>query len=178
MIEMLVKGLAVDAESRQPVVILTDSEEKHFLPIWIGFPEADAILLSLEKIPVPRPLTHDLLKTLIETFKLKLERVVVADLQNEVFYAHLVFSGGKDQPRIEIDCRPSDAIALALRLEAPLFVSEAVMSKASILDKTKYEKEMSDFKKFLDQVKPSDFSNYDDVHKSWPPNQEDKESEE
>jgi bifunctional DNase/RNase len=178
MIEMVVKGLAVEAESRQPVVILTDREEKHFLPIWIGFSEADSILLALEKIAVPRPGTHDLLKTVLDTASLQLERVAVVELQDKVFYARLIFAEGQDKPGAEIDCRPSDAIALALRAGAPIFVSESVMAQASILDKGKYEKEMADFRKFLDQVKPSDFSKYDDVHKPWHPPEEPGEGKE
>ena len=172
MIEMLVKGLAVDQESRQPVVILTDREEKHFLPIWIGFSEADAILLALEKIAVPRPGTHDLLKSIIDQMPLKLERVIVTRMEEKVFYAMLVFTDGGEKPPVEVDCRPSDAVALALRAGVPVFVSEAVMAEAAILDKGKYEKEMSEFRKFLDKVKPSDFTEYDDVHKPWQPPEE------
>jgi bifunctional DNase/RNase len=168
MIEMQVKGLAVDASNRQPVIILTDSEEKHFLPIWIGFPEADAILLALEKIPVPRPGTHDLLKSVLDQAGLKLERVAVSRMEDKIFYAVLIVQAGEDK-QFEVDCRPSDAIALALRAGVPVFVSESVMSQASILDKTKYEKEMEDFRKFLDQVKPSDFSKYDERPPGWQP---------
>jgi len=160
-IEMLVKGLAVDSTSRQPVVILTDEQEKRFLPIWIGFSEADAILLALEKIPVPRPGTHDLLKSIIEAFGLVLERVLVHDIQESTFFAHLYLlppGGGEAQV---IDARPSDSIALALRLGAPIFVSETVMGQAAIMDRDKYEQEMEDFKRFLDQVTPSDFIKYD-----------------
>ncbi len=158
---MLVKGLAVDSNSRQPVVILTDAQEKRFLPIWIGFAEADAILLALEKIPVPRPGTHDLLKSIIEAFGLALERVVVHDIQESTFFAHLHLLPPGGGTAIELDARPSDGIALALRLGAPIFVSETVMGQAAIMDRSKYEQEMEDFKRFLDQVTPSDFIKYD-----------------
>ena len=161
MIEMLVKGLAVDSTSRQPVVILTDAQEKRFLPIWIGFAEADAILLALEKIPVPRPGTHDLMKSVIEASGLVLERVLVHDIQDSTFFAqlHLLPPGGGEA--LVIDARPSDSIALALRLGSRIFVSEAVMGQAAIMDRSKYEQEMEDFKRFLDQVTPSDFIKYD-----------------
>jgi bifunctional DNase/RNase len=158
---MLVKGLAIDSNSRQPVVILTDAQEKRFLPIWIGSAEADAILLALEKIPVPRPGTHDLLKSVIEAFGLVLERVVVHDIQESTFFAHLRFLPPAGGEAIEIDARPSDSIALALRLGAPIFVSETVMGQAAIMDRGKYEQEMEEFKRFLDQVTPSDFIKYD-----------------
>jgi len=158
---MVVKGLAVDSNSRQPVVILTDPQEKRFLPIWIGFSEADAILLALEKIPVPRPGTHDLIKSLVELCGLTLDKVVVHDIRDNTFYANLYLSRSGQAEVVEVDSRPSDGIALALRLGAPIFVSETVMGQAAIMDRTKYEAEMEEFKKFLDQVTPSDFIRYD-----------------
>ncbi len=183
MIEIMVKGLAVDAQSKQPVVILTDPEEKRFLPIWIGISEADAILLALEKIPVPRPGTHDLLKSLLEALKGKLERVVIHSINENTFYAHLVVQAA-GQPDQEVDSRPSDAIALALRAGAPIFVSEAVMSQAAILDKGKAEKDIEDFKEFIEKVKPSDFVKYDNTHqpgsdlgRSWKPDKPEDDEE-
>lgn len=157
---MVVKGLAVDSTSRQPVVILTDPQEKRFLPIWIGFSEADAILLALEKIPVPRPGTHDLLKTVIETFGGVLDRVIIHDIKENTFFANLLFVVG--DKTMEIDARPSDGIALALRLGTPIFVTETVMGQAAIMDRGKYEQEMEEFKRFIEQVTPSDFIRYDE----------------
>lgn len=158
MIEMKVNGLAIDSASKMPVVILTDKEEKRFLPIWIGVYEADAILVALESIEVPRPMTHDLIKTMLETLEIEVDRVAIHDIKNNTFFAkiHLI----KDGKQFEIDSRPSDAIALALRLEADIFVSEQVIMEATIMDKDKYEKEMKEFKEFLKDIKPSDFSNY------------------
>jgi bifunctional DNase/RNase len=158
MIEMKVNGLAIDSASKMPVVILTDKEEKRFLPIWIGVYEADAILVALESIDVPRPMTHDLIKTMLETLGIEVDRIAIHDIKNNTFFAkiHLI----KDGKQFEIDSRPSDAIALALRMDSDIFVSEQVIMEATIMDKEKYEKEMKEFKEFLKDIKPSDFSNY------------------
>jgi bifunctional DNase/RNase len=167
MVEMRVRGLANDAQSKQPVVILTDLSETRFLPIWIGVYEADAILLALEKIQVPRPMSYDLMKAAIEALKGKLERVVIHTLDDKTstYYAKLVLvlEGGKEP--VDVDARPSDAIALALRCEAPIFISEAILSQPNVVkDKEKVNKEIDEFKKFLQDVKPSDFERYDRSH--------------
>lgn len=156
MIEMRVKGLAVDANSKIPVLILTDAEEKRYLPIWIGIYEADAILIALEKINVPRPMTHDLLKSMLETLGVHIERILIHNIQNNTFYARITLM--RDKEEWEIDARPSDAIALALRAECPVYVSEKVIVEASITDKSKYEKEKIEFKKFFQDLKPADFN--------------------
>lgn len=164
MVEMRVRGLAVDAGSRQPVVILADATETRFLPIWIGVFEADAILLALEEIKVPRPATHDLMRSIVEQLGAELIKVVIHNLDevSSTYYANLVLMhGGRE---IEVDARPSDSIALALRLVAPIFVSEEILNKSSIKDKAKITKEMEDFKKFLKDVKPEDFERYDRSH--------------
>ena len=155
---MKVNGLAIDSASKMPVVILTDQEEKRFLPIWIGVYEADAILVALEDIKVPRPMTHDLVRNMLETLQVIVDRVVIHDIKNNTFFAkiHLM----KDGKEFEIDSRPSDAIALALRVGGSIFVSENVIMEATIMDKDKCEKEMKEFKDFLKDVKPSDFSNF------------------
>jgi uncharacterized protein len=158
MIEMKVNGLAVDSTSKMPVVILTDEAEKRFLPIWIGIYEADAILVSMEDIKVPRPMTHDLMKLMLAELAVEVDRIIIHDIKSNTFFAKIVLmQGGKTH---EVDSRPSDAIALALRTEAPIFVSENVILEATIMDKEKYEKEMSEFKEFLKDIKPSDFGNY------------------
>ena len=156
MVEMKVKGLAVDANSKIPVVILTDPEEKRYLPIWIGIYEADAILIALEKINVPRPMTHDLMKTILETVNIRIDRILIHNIQNNTFYARVTLL--RDEDKWEIDARPSDAIAIGLRAECPIFVSEKVIIEASITDKTKYEKEKIEFKKFFQDLKPADFN--------------------
>ncbi len=158
MIEMKINGLAVDNSSKMPVVILTDLEEKRFLPIWIGVYEADAILMAMEAISVPRPMTHDLIKGIMDAVEISVDRIVIHDIKNNTFFAkiHMI----KDGKEYEIDSRPSDAIALALRVEAPIFVSETVIMEATIMDKDKYRKEMDEFKEFLKDINPSDFINY------------------
>jgi bifunctional DNase/RNase len=162
MIEMKVRGLAVDAGSRQPVVILMDPSETRFLPIWIGVFEADAILLALEEIKVPRPATHDLMRNLVRSLDADLTRVNIHSLEDKTstYFASLVLRkpGGLE---IEVDARPSDSIALALRCGAPLFVAEDVLARSSVEDKAKISREMEDFKKFLAEVKPEDFARYD-----------------
>jgi bifunctional DNase/RNase len=155
MIEMKVNGLAIDSTSRMPVVILTDEEEKRFLPIWIGVYEADAILVALENIDVPRPMTHDLLKAILETVGIEVDRVVINDIKENTFYAKVHLLDGETE--YEVDSRPSDAIAIALRAQAPIYVAENVIMEATIMDKQKYEKEMQEFKDFLKDIKPSDF---------------------
>lgn len=165
MVEMRVRGLAVDAGSRQPVVILMDGTETRFLPIWIGVFEADAILLALEEIKVPRPATHDLMKSLVEQLGARLDRVVIhaLDEKTSTYFANLVLQR-PGQADLEVDARPSDSVALALRLGAPIFVSEEVLAKSSVQDKAKINKEMEDFRKFLSEVKPEDFASYDRKH--------------
>lgn len=166
MVEMKVRGLAVDAGSRQPVVILMDPTETRFLPIWIGVFEADSILLALEEIKVPRPATHDLMKSLVQTLDASVARVVIHSLEDKTstYFAHLVLQKGALPAEIEVDARPSDAIALALRLGAPIFVAEDVLNRSSVQDKAKISREMDDFKKFLAGVKPEDFAQYDREH--------------
>lgn len=163
MVEMKVRGLAVDAGSRQPVVILMDPTETRFLPIWIGVFEADSILLALEEIKVPRPATHDLMKSLVTTLDARLDRVVIHSLEDKssTYFANLILLKGSLPGEIEVDARPSDAIALALRLGSPIFVAEDVLARSSVQDKAKISREMEDFKKFLAEVKPEDFAKYD-----------------
>ena len=159
MVEMKVKGVAIDAtKNNTPVVILTDLEEKRMLPIWVGLYEANAILMELENIPVPRPMTHDLIKNVFETLGAKVTRVGVTKLQEGTFFAQISLET-KDA-KYEVDARPSDAVALALRVKAPIFVSENVVMEATIPDEAKINKEHDDLKKWLENLKPSDFGKY------------------
>ncbi len=171
MVEMKVRGLAVDANSRSPVVILTDMGETRFLPIWIGVFEAEAILLALEKIQVPRPTSHDLMKNLVEILGGTLEKVVVHNLDEKTstYYAKLIIRVEGKADTIEVDARPSDSVALALRLGAPVFVTEDILSQPSVVkDKAKVEREIEDFKKFIQEVKPSDFEKWEREHPHTP----------
>jgi len=158
MIEMKVRGIAVDPNLKTPAVILTDDDEKRYLPIWIGVAEATAIFIQLNDQSLPRPMTHDLLKSVIETLGAKVVKVLVNDINQNTFFARIFLEQGEGGEKIEIDARPSDAIALALRTRSPIFVAEKVVVNATIVDKEKYKEEMSEFKKFLENLSPTDFN--------------------
>ncbi len=157
MIEMKVRGIAVDPTLKTPAVILTDEDEKRYLPIWIGVAEATAIFIQLNDQALPRPMTHDLLKNVIEVLGVKLQKVVINDIDQSTFFARLFLDQGGTKGVVEVDSRPSDAIALALRAGAPILVAEKVVIKATIADKDKYKQEINEFKKFLEDLSPSDF---------------------
>lgn len=157
-LEMKVKGLTLDPLTNMPIVILRDLEDKRALPIWVGLFEANAIALELEKISTPRPMTHDLMKDIIDGLNATVNKVVVNDLKNNTFYAiiQLTANGSK----IVIDSRPSDAIALALRVGAPIFVSREVIEKAKSIDMTQESEDSEKLKEWLENLKPEDFSKY------------------
>ena len=134
MIEVKIDSIRVSLMSQHRVVVLKEIDSDRYLPIWIGPFEADAITLQLQGVQVARPLTHDLLKSVIEQMGAKISHIVVTELKNDTFYAHIVMD--VDGKSIEIDSRPSDAIALAVRVSAPLFVAEQVMVDASIVPET------------------------------------------
>jgi bifunctional DNase/RNase len=131
MIEMVIDSIRVSLMNYQRVVILKEKMADRYLPIWIGPAEADAIAVKLQKVTVPRPLTHDLLNSVIDTLGASIDSIIVNDLKNDTFFAkiNLVLDGG----RMEVDSRPSDALALAVRVEAPIYVDESVLDKAGIL---------------------------------------------
>lgn len=134
MIEMNIDSIRVSLTNYQRVVILREKSTDRYLPIWIGPAEADAIAVKLQEIAVPRPLTHDLLRTVIETLGASLNYILVNELRNDTFFAKLFLKS--DGQNWEVDCRPSDALALAVRAKVPIFVEEAVLEKAGIyLDK-------------------------------------------
>jgi uncharacterized protein len=127
-IEMTIKGLMIDPITNMPIVVLRDDEGQRILPIWVGVFEANAIALQIENVQTPRPMTHDLLKNVLEDLNARVERVVVCDLKDNTFYATIhIHSGGDSR---SIDARPSDAIALALRAQAPIYVEESVIDGA------------------------------------------------
>jgi bifunctional DNase/RNase len=162
-IEMKVSGLTMDPITNTPIVILKDLEEKKAIPIWIGIFEASAIATEIEKIAFSRPMTHDLLNEVVKVLKSEVTRVEIHDLRNNTFFANLHLScEGKN---IVVDARPSDAIAIALRAGAPIFVDDKVIeksrnvdfgSKMSDLDKLKKEK----LSEFLENLSPEDFGKY------------------
>ena len=163
-LEMKVKNLVLDPLSNMPMIVLKDEEDKRSLPIWVGLPEANAIATELEKIPVPRPMTHDLIKSLLETVGARVIKVEVNDLRQNTFFAQIHLAvGGRE---LLVDSRPSDAIALALRVEAPIFVAEEVLSRAESVEvKVGREPEAggpktddpAQIKKWLESLKPGDF---------------------
>lgn len=154
--KMKVDKLGIDLITRDPVVILKDVESQRYLPILIGPFEATAIALALEGTPVPRPLSHDLMKTIIDALHAKVLRVVIADIQDNTFYAKIILEVNTNT--IEIDARPSDSIALALRTNAPIYVSEKIILEESIVDKEAEDKDYKKFKKYLSGLRPSDFA--------------------
>ncbi len=160
-VEMKVRGLALDPLSNMPIIILRDEEDKRSLPIWVGIFEANAIALELEKIATPRPMTHDLIKNIIETIDARLIKVVVTDLRDNVFYAVLHLQVGETEHTV--DSRPSDAIALALRMTAPIYVDEEVVRRAKTLDVATKDAEPikaedpERLKEWLENIKPEDF---------------------
>jgi uncharacterized protein len=150
-VEMKVRGLALDPLSNLPIIILRDDEEKRSLPIWIGIYEANAIALELEKIETPRPMTHDLIKNILETIEARVTKVVVTDLKENTFYAVMHLQVGTTE--YTVDSRPSDAIALALRVGAPIYVDEEVVHKAKSLDPDR-------LREWLQNIKPEDFEKF------------------
>ncbi len=153
--QMKVDKLGIDLLTHDPVVILKDLEGKRYLPILIGPFEATAIALALEGTAVPRPLSHDLMRALLESQHAKLEQIVIHDIKDSTFFAKLIVrSNGEVQ---EIDARPSDGIALALRMQAPIFVTDKIALEESVPDKKTEVQDTQKFKKFIDELKPSDF---------------------
>jgi bifunctional DNase/RNase len=157
--EMVIYGVSFDIVGKQPIVLLKTADGNRFLPIWIGHPEAAAILMKLQGATTPRPMTHDLLFEMLGELDVACSRVAVTELRENTFYATITLSiAGRD---VEIDSRPSDALALAVRAGAPIFAAEDVIAESAI----EFEHEVEDqedvvnkFKEFLDEVTPEDFA--------------------
>lgn len=155
---MRIKGLVVDPISKMPIVVLEDPRSEQILPIWIGVFEANAIALTIENIPSPRPMTHDLLKAFLERLDIAIEKIVVNDVRNNTFYA-LIHCRHDDRPMI-IDSRPSDAIALALRMSSPIFVDDEVVRKAQGLRLDESLEGSERLRSWLEGLQPDDFGKY------------------
>lgn len=153
MVHMKVRGVALD-QQMNPVVLLVDQAETMALPIWIGQAEATAIAMELQSVKPPRPMTHDLLRSVLASLSVGVLRVVVTEVKDQTYFAEIHLS--KNGTPMVVDSRPSDAIALALRSEAPIFVADSVAEQAIQLKKP-LDQEMDEFRKFLESVKPSDF---------------------
>jgi len=158
MVKMEIKGLLMDPVSNMPVVVLRDSTNGVFLPIWVGIFEANAIALQMEKISTPRPMTHDLLKNLLSELDATVERIVINDLRDNTFFARIHLLRG--ETRWDVDSRPSDAIALALRVDAEIFVEEEVLEKSKTLRPDGDETDPERLKKWLEEVNPEDLGKY------------------
>ena len=157
MIEMKVMGIAIDTRTGAPIVILNDLEGRRALPIWIGTSEASSIIRQIENIEVTRPMTHDLIINIIEDTGYSLDSVEIHDVSENTYFANLLLTDA-DENELIIDSRPSDAIALALRVDAPIYVSPNVMDSATIsTDKVRDEKESEDFHNFIESINASDF---------------------
>ena len=162
-IEMKVDGLVFDPITNAPIIILKDLEGEKSLPIWVGFPEATAIALEIEEVSTPRPMTHDLIKNFLVGLDATVEHVTVNDLNNNTFFAVIsVISNGNIH---EVDSRPSDAIAVALRMGCPIYVLGHVLESAKTLQIDRRAEESSeeekDFRNWLSNIKPSDFGKMD-----------------
>jgi bifunctional DNase/RNase len=160
LVAMSIKGLMLDPVSNSPIVVLKDDEEKFFLPIWVGIFEANAIALQLENITTPRPMTHDLLRNMIAELNARVLRIVINDLRDSTFFAQIRLAIGADSDRtLEVDARPSDAIALALRTEAPIFVAQSVLDQAQTITPEGEDSEEKT-KKWFENLSPEDLGKY------------------
>lgn len=156
-IEMTIKGLMVDPITNMPIIILRDKEGQKVLPIWVGVFEANAIALQIENVATPRPMTHDLLKNVIQDLEAHVTKVVVSDLKENTFYALIYLQ--RNGQTVTIDARPSDAIALALRTHVPIFVEEMVIDNAKTIE-TPEKADSERLQKWLEGLDPEDMGKY------------------
>ena len=160
--EMHIYGVSFDLVGKQPIVLLKTAEGNKFLPIWIGHPEAAAILMKLQSATTPRPMTHDLVTDMLEQLGAQVVRITVTELRENTFFAQITVQ--QDGSEVDIDSRPSDAIALAIRADAPIYAADDVIEESAIefegdeINQEDLEKEVSKFKQFLDHVTPDEFA--------------------
>ena len=157
-IEMTIKGLMIDPITNMPIIILRDQEGQRVLPIWVGVFEANAIALQIENVQTPRPMTHDLLKNVIDDLRGQVDRIVVSELKENTFYARIhMTSEGR---ALEVDARPSDAIALALRTHSPIFVEETVIQSARSVESSKENMDLGRLQKWLEGLSDDELGKY------------------
>lgn len=156
MSEMRVVGVRVELPANQPILLLRETEGERYLPIWIGSVEATAIALEQQGVRPARPLTHDLLKEVVEALGRELQQVVITDLREGTFFAELVFDGN-----VRVSARPSDSVALALRVGVPIHAVDSVLEEAGLIIPDEQEDEVEKFREFLDSVSPEDFRGAD-----------------
>ena len=164
--EMVIYGVSFDLVGKQPIVLLKTADGNRYLPIWIGQPEAAAILMRLQGASTPRPMTHDLVTELLEQLDAQVVRITVTELRDNTFYASITVQ--QNGSEIEIDSRPSDAIALAVRAEAPIFAADRVIEESAIEfegEEVNEEEIVSDFKQFLENVSPDEFAVEDEAER-------------
>ena len=157
--EMVIYGVSFDLVGKQPIVLLKTADGNKFLPIWIGHPEAAAILMKLQGASTPRPMTHDLVSDIIGQLDAQVVRITVTELKENTFYASITVQ--QNGSELEIDSRPSDAIALAVRAEAPIFAADDVIEESAIEfegEEVNEEEIVDEFKRFLDDVSPDEFA--------------------
>jgi bifunctional DNase/RNase len=154
LVEMSIRGLMIDPITNMPIVILKDADDQRTLPIWVGPVEANAIAIQMENITTPRPMTHDLLVRVMADLGATIDRVVVADLSENTFYAQLVLR--REGGVLVVDARPSDALALALRTKARVFVSEHVLDRAQSLDTSAEQANQERLQRWLESLDPDD----------------------
>ena len=157
-LQVEIKGLMLDPSSQVPIVILRDIRSQLFLPIWIGVFEANAIALRLEGVEPPRPMTHDLLRSVLEQLGGRIEKIVISDLKESTFFA-LIHVQNQDR-KVEIDARPSDAIALAIRTGSPIFVLRSVLDKAQAVDLAAEASDEDKLKKWLEEISPDELGKW------------------
>ena len=159
MVEMVIYGVSFDLVGKQPIVLLKTADGNRFLPIWIGHPEAAAILMKLQNASTPRPMTHDLVTEILGQLNAEVVRITVTELRENTFYAQITVQ--LDGSEIEVDSRPSDAIALAIRSDAPIYAAESVIEESAIEfegEEVNEEEMVDEFKKFLENVSPDQFA--------------------
>jgi bifunctional DNase/RNase len=157
-VEMKIRGLMVDPSTQQPIVILKDAKGDMVLPIWVGLFEASAIALEVEKTSSPRPMTHDLLRNLIHGLNGRVDRVVVSELRDDNFFAVIWIE--QDGEMVTIDARPSDALALALRSDCPIFVDDSVLRTAKVIPSPADQATPEDLKNWLENLNDDDLGRY------------------
>ncbi|HEV2385947.1 MAG TPA: bifunctional nuclease family protein [Candidatus Acidoferrales bacterium] len=157
-IEMKIRTLMVDPVTNMPVVVLRDSDGGSILPIWVGIYEANAIALEIEKVQTQRPMTHDLLKNLLLGLQVSVRKIVVNDLKDETFYALIWME--RDGRAFAIDSRPSDALALALRLDCPIYVEESVLKTSRVTGTTSEKSSNEEIRKWLEGLNDEDLGRY------------------
>ena len=157
-VEMRIKGLMLDPVTNMPIIILSDMEGQRILPIWVGFFEANAIALQMENVATPRPMTHDLLKNVISGLNATVKKILVNNLSDNTFYALIYIEMNGET--LAIDSRPSDAIALALRMKSPIFVEEEVIQKAKSIEGTRDLSDSESLQKWLENLRPEELGKY------------------